>query len=384
VTVSEDHAEQTKGLLRRELVGGLTEDVSDTAADVEGAVNPSDSDHGPSEGTCDAAHCTATVAVAGTSGGGHCCCDACAYSCWGIGDSDKDADPPKTSTDTVKTCGKCTKSSAGGTAQCYPGAEGYHQSWHFQRRKGIIVKQVKNIQRAKSRLVKQFRETRRARRDLRNRGETPDDNGEFLKNQAHCTVEHLHGCVHHTDVKPRRHDEENRPTLHVVVSTAAYTPKPVADQPRGEMVMFKGERVENSGKSIMTYVREKAKGQFNLVYGYDWSGSKTGSATTGSNILDKDVDWKSATSVKNSFWFHGFKMAFYGEMKVLRLLSIFGDIDLIGIIPGEANTITMLEQNWFPLLVEEIKADLKQQGMLRWNKISFRQQTFEEFQEEFP
>jgi hypothetical protein len=96
------------------------------------------------------------------------------------------------------------------------------------------------------------------------------------------------------------------------------------------------------------------------------------------------VDWKSATSVKNSFWFHGFKMAFYGEMKVLRLLSIFGDIDLIGIIPGEANTITMLEQNWFPLLVEEIKADLKQQGMLRWNKISFRQQTFEEFQEEFP
>jgi len=77
-------------------------------------------------------------------------------------------------------------------------------------------------------------------------------------------------------------------------------------------------------------------------------------------------------------------MAFYGEMKVLRLLSIFGDIDLIGIIPGEANTITMLEQNWFPLLVEEIKADLKQQGMLRWNKISFRQQTFEEFQEEFP
>jgi hypothetical protein len=80
-------------------------------------VNPSSTNHGPSEG-CNSYRCNPLYEWVGSEG---CCCNYCSNPCTQFGGYSTRG----WTSDTVLECSKCSTPEAGGTAQCYPGAVGY-------------------------------------------------------------------------------------------------------------------------------------------------------------------------------------------------------------------------------------------------------------------
>tara|TARA_B110001452_G_C15170643_1_gene406911 strand:+ start:229 stop:918 length:690 start_codon:yes stop_codon:yes gene_type:complete len=170
--------------------------------------------------------------------------------------------------------------------------------------------------------------------------------------------------------------------LHVVVSTAQYTPLPDSSKPPGP---------DNSGEDIMSYVEAVAKKRNDLIFSYDWKGSVTTSEQhSGSKDAGmSDADWHDPKKLEASWWYHGFKMAFLEQIKVFSELG-YDRVDLIGIKPGPDNAITKLEQAQIPLMVMQGHAMMKSKGVkvgLReadGHVIKFRPLSFDDFKTEFP
>ena len=162
--------------------------------------------------------------------------------------------------------------------------------------------------------------------------------------------------------------------LHVVVSTAQYTPRPDLKKPLG---------ADNSGENIMEYVEAVAKKRNDVIFSYDWKGSVTTSEehSGGKDAGMSDADWKSTASLEDSWWYHGFKMAILAQIKVLSQLE-YDRVDLIGIKPGPDNVISQLEQDDLPKLL------MQGHAMMQDKKVTpndaFRTMSFDDFKTEFP
>ena len=168
--------------------------------------------------------------------------------------------------------------------------------------------------------------------------------------------------------------------LHVVVSTPEWSPPPDPSQ---------AVSATNSGENIMAYVEAAAKKHNDLIFSYDWGGSVTTEGTPsmpslGSKSKDKDVTWTNKDSLKESWWYHGFKMAVLAQIKVYSQLE-YDRVDLIGIEPSHApgaNVITNLEQEDLSKLVDAGHDMMKDKGVNGLEKL--RTMSFNDFKTEFP
>jgi hypothetical protein len=132
-------------------------------------------------------------------------------------------------------------------------------------------------------------------------------------------------------------------------------------------------RGENMGEvqPIMRIVELLCRRRGDMIFGYDWAGSKTADLRdrvacmcrvtetqngASAGTVGGEIDWGKKDSVADSYWFKGYCDALRGEIKTLSQMPQVKTLRLICIRGGP---ITQLEEKTIRAVVKETKEDLQ-------------------------
>jgi serine/threonine protein kinase len=137
-------------------------------------------------------------------------------------------------------------------------------------------------------------------------------------------------------------------------------------------VVISSPGVSLQGENVMEFVQQSCAGRRDIAFGYDWEGSSS------ADDRDKqDINWSDGNSVKQSYWFKGYRESVKGQVKLLCQTHKCR----IVLICIEGGPISQLEANEIRnTLVREVERDLASRKMKL--DITVKQLTFDAFKQE--
>jgi serine/threonine protein kinase len=126
------------------------------------------------------------------------------------------------------------------------------------------------------------------------------------------------------------------------------------------------------GENVMEFVQQACAVRKDIAFGYDWEGSSSADARDSERI-----DWSDGNSVKQSYWFKGYRESVKGQVKLLCQTHT-GRIVLICIEGGPISQLEATEIR--DTLVSEVKSDMESKTATL--DIIVKPVTFEDFKQE--
>jgi serine/threonine protein kinase len=106
-----------------------------------------------------------------------------------------------------------------------------------------------------------------------------------------------------------------------------------------------------AGEDVMGFVERACKVRSDMLFGYDWAGA------TSADPRDSEVVWSRAESVRQSYWFKGYRESVKAEIKVLCQQHPRSRLRLVCITGGPISQLEVREIKMS--LTEEAAHDLK-------------------------